>query len=718
VRRRELLKGIAVAGAGVLSDPDAVFSSLNLRAETLNKDTTEPRPPDLDELAGEWIAGSIIEGLPAVSNFHGSVQSSRNIVGIESFTVPPLAQGSELASLTLDGENLLAQDFRWYPYQVLRRTRSADLEIVATVRMPFESSGILFSVEATNLGKRVRTATLAVNLHSAIRHYPEKWTWDTPRPRKEDLSGFSTREVRAESGRIFLNQDSRSNAVVAFAFLHEPENISDDKRSVGWSPPIGQGEAFRLEFVMAAGTDLDSTLKRVSTWKEKFRETWEAAGDLWRQRFQEAFTPGNRHFSGNLPTLVTDDAKVRRMYYASVLSLLCLERTNFGPRFPRVFVTASPRWANTLVYFWDTSFFATVWALLDPLAMRDQLKLFLDSDIHSCYAVDFHTLQTVGPWYSANDYSVFRLVTTYVYVTRDWHFLDEPLRNGHSVIDTLQDLSLHWRTLTRGTGLLANYGDASNLLETVPTYVEYVPAMNAANVWMLRAMAKLRNKRGEVARSVELRNEADALAVEVLDLYVDHEGFWACKLSDGKRVEVRHCIDFFTLIGCMQGDLGQHRIGEMVGFVNRELWTAGWLRALSLRDGAASKATRADHGSTGSYDAWPALTAEAMFRVGLEQEALARLRSLEPANHEGPFGQSHYCATQEYPVRKAVSFGQDYFASASGAFAEITLRTICGFTPDVDDQWQWSPPRVPGLSGRLINLRYKGKLLSASIDSP
>jgi hypothetical protein len=239
--------------------------------------------------------------------------------------------------------------------------------------------------------------------------------------------------------------------------------------------------------------------------------------------------------------------------------------------------------------------------------------------------------------------------------------------------------------------------------------------MNAANVWMLRGMAKLRDKRGEAARSVQFSKVAEALAGEVLGLYVDHQGFWACRLTDGKKVEVRHCIDFFTLIECMQSDLGERRIGEMVRFANNELWTTHWLRALSLRDATAEKATRADHGSTGSYDAWPALTAEAIFKAGMEAEAMDRLRSFEPATREGPFGQSHYVATEEYPVRKALSFGQDYFASASGAFAEIVVRTVFGFAPNVDEQWEWSSPRFPGFSGRLINVRYKGRLLSASI---
>jgi hypothetical protein len=150
----------------------------------------------------------------------------------------------------------------------------------------------------------------------------------------------------------------------------------------------------------------------------------------------------------------------------------------------------------------------------------------------------------------------------------------------------------------------------------------------------------------------------------------------------------------------------------MIAFVNQELWTPHWLRALSLRDGAANVATRADHGSTGSYDAWPALTAEAIFLTKRKSEALERLRSLAPATHEGPFGQAHYVATEIYPVRKALSYGQDYFASASGAFAEVILRTVFGFSPAVGEEWLPVPAVAPGFEGQLRNLRYGGKLVT------
>jgi hypothetical protein len=239
--------------------------------------------------------------------------------------------------------------------------------------------------------------------------------------------------------------------------------------------------------------------------------------------------------------------------------------------------------------------------------------------------------------------------------------------------------------------------------------------MNAANVWMMRLLAKIRSIRGEADRARDLNQLASQLAASVLTLYVDGNGFWACQLTDGTKVEVRHCIDFFTTIASMKDDLGPRRIEEMLAFVDRELWTPHWLRALSVLDGAASLSARADHGYAGSYDAWPALTVEATFIVGRKQEALERLRSLTPATKEGPFGQSHYVETEQYPVRKALSYGQDYFASASGSFAEVIVRTVFGFTPAAGEEWTPVPTVVPGFEGQLRDLRYGGKLVTVSI---
>ena len=101
-----------------------------------------------------------------------------------------------------------------------------NLQIVTTVRMPFEESGILFSVEVTNLGREARTARLAINLQAAIRHYPLKWTWDTPRPRREDLSDFTSSTVGSVDSSSSRTVEAVPKSVLIF--LQEPVEVSKE----------------------------------------------------------------------------------------------------------------------------------------------------------------------------------------------------------------------------------------------------------------------------------------------------------------------------------------------------------------------------------------------------------------------------------------------------------------------------------------------------------
>jgi len=712
MKRREFIKKAAAATSAVIFSPKFP----DPRREPVARPASELREiPDLDELAGEWVESNLIAHTPALSNFHGSLESSRNILGVQNFTIPPFAQGGELAILSLDGMPFAAQQFRWYPYQIQRRSTLGDLSVLTTVRMPFEQCGFLFALDITNQGPTTHAATLAISLGAAIRRYPGKWQWRTSRPSEGDLGDFQPGAMHLDGSDFFYTKDKQSQSVAGYLFLSDSDAALPSSSNAIWKLTIKPGETFSLRGVMASGLEIESVARQARAWKASFFSTWDEARAGWQKRYLDVFDPENEHFSGNLPTLVTSDTAIRKLYYSSILSLLCLERTNLNAQYRRVFVTASPRWATTLVYFWDTAFFATLWALLDPFCMKQQISLFLTSNIHSYNSFDFQSMQAVGRWYSANDYSTFQLVDTYINVTGDRQFLDEVIGGKKKVIDYLEEMSLYWKSLTKPPSLLADYGGALNLLETVPTYINRVPSMNAANVWMMRSMARLRTSRGETERARELNELANKLANEVLSLYVDGQGFWTCELNDGKKVEVRHCIDFFTTVAAMENELGPRRIEEMISFVNRELWTPNWLYALSPKDRAANESLRSDHGSTGAYDAWPALVAEALFKTGRKAEALDRLRSVVPATREGPFGQAHYVATQSYPVRKSIDL-QDYFEGASGAFAEVILRTIFGLAHQGDGDLPRTTT-IPGFRGSLKNLKYRGESLTITVDS-
>ncbi len=725
MKRREFLRNLALTGAGFRWAPLWKHSGAATMPEHAGP------IPSLDELAGDWISGKQFEQTPCICNFHGGIQAGRliplehradfqqnsDVLSVSGFVNFPLAQGGEVGQLFLDDQEIAADDYRWYAYQVLRRAQVRDLEILTTVRMPFEASGVLFRVAITNRSAQAQFVKLTIKLRPAIREYRETWHWDPPRPEEKDFADF---KASLSGDKVLLVRDARSRSAVAFAFVEQPDDLPAEASAAHWTLNLGPQQTRQIDFVMAAGEDSAEVLERISQWKARFHQVFDAAKDKWEDRFRDAFTPNNRHFSGNLPTLKTSDPQLRRLYYLSILSVLELERTNLHAEYPRVIITAAPRWAPTLTYFWDTSFFPTLYSLLDPVMVKRFLTLFLAADIHSCYAIDMPSLRGVGPWYSFNDYVIFQFVLRYLHVTRDWQFLEEPVA-GKKVIDRLEESALYWKRLVSGSSPLASYGTADNLLETVPTYQQRVPALNAANVWMMREVAKLRERTGDAARARDLRQAADQLAKHVLELYVDGKGYWACEFDGGKRVEVRHCIDYFMLISCMAEDLGEQRLREMNDFVGRELWTKDWLYALSPLDGAAKESLRPDHGSTGSFDAWPALTAEAMFLASRKEQhgkaqALQHLQSIDPVTWEGPFGQAHYCADHGRPTRKAVSM--DYYESTAGAaFAEIIIRTIFGFSPQDDEGWTWAQPGCPGLSAELLNVRYKGRLLSQKTEA-
>ena len=135
-----------------------------------------------------------------------------------------------------------------------------------------------------------------------------------------------------------------------------------------------------------------------------------------------------------------------------------------------------------MMYFWDTREWATTLALLDPAMLQQYLRDWLGKGIYNGYAEEYLTGTLQGPWYSANDLSVFILLNAYLNVTGDRAFLSEKI-NGRTVLELMDAIATHWQKLIQPGRTLADYGNAANLLECVPTYIHEVASFNAANVW-------------------------------------------------------------------------------------------------------------------------------------------------------------------------------------------------------------------------------------------
>lgn len=660
----------------------------------------------LDELCGDWMRMRDLGNNPALNNFWGALQATDNLLAVTELTFPPYSQGQHSGYLRINGEELAADESRWYAYQILRRARTRDLEVESTLRMVFENRGILFRIKLRNLQSSARQVEVSADLNGFIARYDSDWAFRFPRP--QDPSQFSA--AVAAGGTQILVRHAQSPARVAFAFRQKPDHLEADwtRGRAAWQVTVNPGEERTLDLVMAVGSGDDEPISMARQWAGDYDAVFSSAKSQWEKRYEQVFVPGNHFYSGNLPVLTTADEAMSRVYYMGIVSRLQLLRTNL-PIQPRIVVTGGPQFAVTVTYFWDNTLMLS--SLLDPEMMREQLKRWLTLDVYKWNAQDCMSGEGRGRWYSANNLSVFGLLQGYLRVTGDYALLDERA-GGKTVLEHMLGLVTGWKQLVLKNGQLADYGGAPNLLECDSTYIHAVASLNAANVGMMRMLANLLEWRGNSAGAADLRASAKSLAAAVLKLYVPVEGVWLAEQPTGRPLKVRHVYDFITVAKWMMEDLTPDMRREMVAFVERELITEWWMRALSLEDPAWSGSARPDHGPMGAYDEWPALTLEVLCKLGYGKQALEAFYRFARVTQEGPYAQAHEILGTLYsdPVRIASKGAMTTHTMIGTVFSELIVSSFFGFQPDWQGNRILVGPTLPaGFQGRLTGLPYRGR---------
>lgn len=695
--------------------------------------------PSLDELAGEWMDTSTLLNFPSLTNFIGGLQSTQNITAFQNFTVPPFAQMGNLyagwnehltsssalrdtmpnwsCELQVDAKSLKAIYSRWLPYEIQRKANYKEVEITSYMRMPFEQEGVLIEVVLKNSTSFSKKLALSMVMYGRIRNFPlDKWnTWSTPRP----YDNLFDAEISSDNCTITFS-DRSSASSVSYTFIEPPVQVISlgERGEAYWNIHLGPLEEKKIRVAFAVKKQKEEAAETSNKWAFYFSHEFELIRKCWNERWLAAFTPKNNHFSGHCPVLETNDEKMYRIYYMSILTSMYLCRTN-QPISSRFFVTAGPRWANTLAYFWDLEMWATIWAMLEPKTMKEQIKKWFVLDIHNCYAIDGYSEKGAGPWYAANDWSIFRCIEAYLGVSGDIHFLSEEI-NGKTLLQWLEFISTYFETRPLMEGMsLADYGGSENLLECSPSYIQGVPSLNASNVYMLRKTAEYYALLGNTNKQKKLLRKAEKLLPEVLELYESGEGVWNARSKRGEKVSVRHCYDYVTIGQALEFDLHEKIKREMNQFVEKELLTSNWMRAMSLQDSVALSSDRPDHGPKGSYAAWPAMTMDIMCRFGFFDKALSFLHATEEVTHQGSYAQAYELVTLkngERNVRATSRGGQDALEGCGAAFAEVIVRSFFGFRSDLSTNMGepviLNPKHPRGFIGVLRHLSWNGKQYS------
>jgi len=659
--------------------------------------------PPLDNLASDWIPMEQVENMPAVHNFNHMLVVNRDLTSYFYYPggIYPWKKGHPMTTLTIDGQEYPATETRCFPYKALRRNQYCNGTSVETdTRMISESRNVMCRIIATNTTILPRRITLALRV-----------------PGKLMADGIGVSNSTQRSGVVSIARPARRPDAVS---------VENDIVVWRWMIELPKGGSAHVEF--AAG---DETLERsahtdanVMKWAAGFNAYFDGCKTNWENRWADAFTPGNKHFSGHLPILKSNDAALMRNYYVGIWTMLALERTQF-PVNKRSFITSGEREDGTQ-YYWDASMQATVWALLEPVGMKATLRRWLVQNPRtgqaSGYALDLRNVKGFDTThynringYAFNACTIFKTADEYLRVTNDQAFLNERLENGKSVMETLDALATDWETLPKGHDGLASYGENNNLLECAPAYINCVSSCNAQNIWMMRQTAKWYVLHNNMARARELETKADALLPKVMSLYKPGAGIWNAWQLNGRRVELRHCVDFIYTGNALRRDLSATQKAEMVSFVKNELLTRDWMRAMSLKDSAAVNSDRPDHGPMGAYDGWIPLTVNTMWNLGYPVDAYKFYCRTAVVTSEGPFAQAREFfgpnrTGYDAPVRIAARQGCMKECISGVAFSDVVITTFFGFVPEAGNaniSADQSTPRP--FSGELSNIHFAGK---------
>jgi hypothetical protein len=262
-------------------------------------------------------------------------------------------------------------------------------------------------------------------------------------------------------------------------------------------------------------------------------------------------------------------------------------------------------------------------------------------------------------------------------------------------------------------------------LEVVSTWLHEVAAMNAGNVYGMRFVASLLERRGDSARATQLRSEAKDLAARInRQLYVEGNGWWKAGQPDGTFNEVRHCYDLLTVLDTMVDDLSEKQKEEISGFFWSELHTPLWMHALSPGDVDATWNLRADHSWLGAYTAWPSMTAKGLYKIDQPSRVATWVKGLAKSANQGPFGQAHIVESI-FPTENGGAFkcpldqpyGNDWCCVSGGSFTDMVIDTIFGADLTLYDGVHVKTHLADfDPAARLVNVQYQGKKIDVNRD--
>lgn len=650
-KRRDFLKTtLAGIAAGSVLKGNA-FGKESAIPEIAAQDAPLPDIPTCDSMRSVVMTHKFgdLFNPPGLTNQWGCAQAALDAVAVRSIAFPPFAQGEmNVAPLGAGGELLTGVlyvdeeyfaatktpiEFVWYPDRIERKSIYKGLEITSTTIVPFKTMSVAVKFNVKNISGQRRKTQIKLAINGGATKSVKPWN------AAYSPGEYDNQRTLDQARNAVLCKSKHTTAYVLQGVSPKPNTLLPSW--VIYDFELAPNETKSMVFVNSLGETQSAVEKDYDSIVNNFETVLKSTTDEWNAEMKAAFTPGNGRYSGYVPTLVTTDESVKRLYHSAVMSALYFRRTTPHSVYGTTYVTLMPRYWETTTFLWDISLSAMLLSMLDPAILRRMMETWMTLDVYKHFGTEYLTGAGVGPWYSVNDYAMSRMAKEYLRWTGDKAWLDKEV-GGKKVLDYLVSYAENWRKLDTNKHGLADYGGVTNLLEAVSSYVHEVAGLNAANVYNLRFAADLLEFKGQKEKATAMRKEAEDLGKRVQQLYVEGKGIWKCRLPDGSYNEVHHCYDFGTTLMNIGDLMPAKQKKEMVAFFQRELQTPTWMRALSTKDLDVTFSIRPDHQWTGAYCSWAALALSGLYVAGETDVALDWIKGLAKSTRQGPIAQAHF----------------------------------------------------------------------------
>jgi hypothetical protein len=466
------------------------------------------------------------------------------IGSISKIYSPPLNLSPFGMEVKFFGEKAKVEYYTWKPGEIIEEASMNEINIKCLIVPVFPYKKIVQVIELSNPTKEKIIVPVSVSATPSLSSYNSRWSYGPMNAvkkatfKKSQLK--STLYFETEDGEIKIKSGDAG-------FI---KTASELKREILLEPKSKKYFTLVISYKGKENSEMSEDMiveKLISQSRKR-----------WIERIEYAYN--------HLGKIKSSNPELDMFYKRGILTLLTCEWNKKEMLLRPYFSESGIDGGAVCSYMWGLAYVSKIMPLYNPQAWKAQIKQAIKTDAKNHYAFIPLTGESIGPWYSYNQYSMVRIIYDYILISGDNTFLNEKV-NDKKVIDYCIEQALYRDNIDDKVRLI-NYGTNKNLLELkkTGTYQFFVPSPNAERCWSYRAVDKLCHLAG--IKSLNLSGRADSLATLIRkELWSVEKKWFMTKDTVGEK-HFSPSIQIFDMLRC--GVLNKTQENKILDHLNEK----------------------------------------------------------------------------------------------------------------------------------------------------